>query len=124
MLLGVFSRHRRFAGALAFLAMAFYVVLVPWHTLSQTKLQLSPNNVSTAPCHQVGDESNSPKPNKPLTKCPICNGFAALQIAVSAPACPLMLRTAEGDAEQVVWEDSVADSPARAPQSRGPPLSV
>jgi hypothetical protein len=34
-LMGGFSRKRRVSRALAFLRMVFYVVLVPWHTLSQ-----------------------------------------------------------------------------------------
>ena len=125
MLLGVFSRHRRFAGAPALLAMAFYVVLVPWHTLSQTTLQLNQTNIVAAPCPHgmVGEASKTSQPEKPRTRCPICNGFAALQIAVSAPACSLIFRIAEEDAALAPQDDSVAAAGARTPQSRGPPFS-
>jgi hypothetical protein len=122
--LGAFYRHRRFAGALALLGMAFYAVLVPWHTLSQATLQLSQTSAVTAPCPHamVGEGSKTSKPEKPRTHCPICNGVAALQIAISAPATPFVLKIAEEDVEQAACEEGVADAPARTPQSRGPPF--
>jgi hypothetical protein len=123
--LGALHRHRRFTGALALLGMAFYVVLVPWHTVSQASLQLLQANLVASPCHEtIADGSSTPKPDKPTTKCPICNGLAALQIAASTPACHVILRVAESDTAVAAREDSVADTPARAPQSRGPPLSA
>jgi hypothetical protein len=126
MLLGALYRHRRFTGALALLGMALYVVLVPWHTLSQTTLQLSQASAATAPCPHpmVGEASKTSKPEKPRTKCPICNGFAALQMAVSAPACPLSLRLAEEDVAAASHEENVAAAGVRTPQSRGPPIST
>jgi hypothetical protein len=121
MRLGALHRHRGLPIALALLGMVFYVVLVPWHTLSQTTLQLSQTSAVTAPCpHAMGGETS--KPEKPRTKCPICNGFAALQMAVSAPACSPTLRIAEEDVAQAACEEGVADAPALTPQSRGPPF--
>jgi hypothetical protein len=122
--LGAFYRHRRLAGALALLGMAFYVILLPWHTLSQTILQLSQTSALTAECPHtmVGEGSKTSNPEKPRTHCPICNGIAALQIAISAPAAPFVLRIAKGDVEQASCEEGVADAPARTPQSRGPPF--
>jgi hypothetical protein len=35
MILGDLHRRRRFAGAIALVAMAFYTVLLPWHIVSQ-----------------------------------------------------------------------------------------
>jgi hypothetical protein len=124
MRLGALHRHRGLPIALALLGMMFYVVLVPWHTLSQTILQLSQTTAVTAPCpHAMGGEaSKTSKPEKPRTRCPICNGFAALQMAVSAPACSLILRIAEEDAAPAPHKDSVTAAGARTPQSRGPPF--
>src|SRR5690242_6745092 len=98
MLLGALHRHRRFTGALALLGMAFYVVLVPWHTVSQASLQLLQANLVASPCHQtMAQRSSTPKPDKPTTKCPICNGLAVLQIATSGPTCHVILRVAGSD---------------------------
>ena len=117
-------RYRRLPVALALMGMMFYVVLVPWHTLSQTILQLSQASAVTAPCPHamVGEGSKTSKPEKPRTHCPICNGVAALQIAISAPAAHFVLRIAKEDVEQPAYEEGVADAPARTPQSRGPPF--
>ena len=124
--LGAFYWHRQLAGALALLSMAFYVVLLPWHTLSQTTLQLSQTSAVAPPCPHamVGEGSKIPKPEKPRTHCPICNGLAALQTAISLPAAPFLLRIVEEDVEHAASEDRVARSPAPIPQSRGPPFSV
>src|SRR5262249_22801482 len=122
--LGAFYRHRRFAGALALLGMAFYAVLVPWHTVSQASPQLLQSKL-VAPCHEtMARGSSTPKPDKPTTKCPICNGLAALHIAVSVPACHILPRVIQSKAVLAATEDSVADITARRPQSRGPPLST
>ena len=119
--LGALYRHRRFTGALALPGMAFYVVLVPWHTVSQASLQLLQPKLVASPCHRtMARGSSTPKPDKPTTKCPICNGLAALQIATSGPACHVILRVAESDTAVATTKDSVADTPVRAPQNRGP----
>jgi hypothetical protein len=96
----------------------------PWHTLSQTILQLSKASAVTAPCPHamVGEGSKASKPEEPRTHCPICNGLVALQIAISAQATLLVLRIAEEDVEQAACEEGVADALARTPQSRGPPF--
>jgi hypothetical protein len=120
--LGTLYRHRRFTGALALVGMALYVVLVPWHTVSQASLQLLQPKLVASPCHQtMARGSSTPKTDKPTTKCPICNGLAALQIATSGPASHVFLRVAESDTAVAATEDSVADAAARAPQNRGPP---
>ena len=91
--LGAFYWHRQLAGALALLSMAFYVVLLPWHTLSQATLQVSQTSAVEAPCPHAmaGGGSKTSKPEKPRTHCPICNGLAALQTAISLPAAPFLL---------------------------------
>ena len=124
MRLGALHRRRGVPVALALMGMMFYVVLVPWHTLSQTILQLSQASAVTAPCphSMVGEGSKTSKPEKRRTHCPICNGVAALQIAISAPAAHFVLRIAKEDVEQVACEEGVADAPARTPQNRGPPF--
>jgi hypothetical protein len=117
-------QHRGLPIALALMGMMFYVVLVPWHTLSQTILQLSQASAVTTPCPHamVGEASKTSKPEKPRTHCPICNGVAALQIAISAPATPFVLRIAEEDVEQAACDEGVADASVCTPQSRGPPF--
>src|SRR6476659_2391600 len=81
MILGDLHRQRQLAGAIALVAMAFYAVLLPWHTVSQaTGPPLSLGKSFGPPCHQAsaaGDDANTPQPAKPRTHCPICNGFAA-----------------------------------------------
>jgi hypothetical protein len=122
MRLGALHRHRGLPVALALMGMMFYVVLVPWHTLSQTILQFSQASAVTGPHAMGGEASKTSKPEKPRTKCPICNGFAALQMAVSAPACCQILRVAEKDTAPAPQDDSVAAAGARTPQNRGPPF--
>src|SRR5262249_49876677 len=55
--LGALHRHRGVPVALALMGMMFYVVLVPWHTLSQTILQLSQTSAVTAQCPPQGKPS-------------------------------------------------------------------
>jgi hypothetical protein len=82
MALGGLHRCRRIAGAIALAGMAFYAVLFAWHTVSQAAAQLLP---STPICHDSGSSSDggskSSPPAKPLSQCPICKGFAALQFS-------------------------------------------
>ena len=126
MRLGAAHQHRMLPVALALMGMMFYTVLVPWHTLSQTTLKLSQTSAVAAPCPHamVGEGSKTSKPEKPRAKCPICMGFAALQIAVSAPACPIIFWTADSDTLQAAGDESVANRPAHTPQNRGPPFST
>jgi hypothetical protein len=90
MALGGLHRCRRIAGAVALVGMAFYAVLFPWHTVSQAAAQFLPSTLekSSKPiCHDSeplpsdGGSKSSP-PAKPPSQCPICKGFAALQLAL------------------------------------------
>lgn len=71
MILGHLHRQRPFAGAIALVAMAFYTVLLPWHTVSQaTGPPLSLGKSFETPCHQAsaaGDNVKTPQPAKPRT---------------------------------------------------------
>jgi hypothetical protein len=63
-------RIRCIPGALALTGMAFYGVLIPWHTVSQATTQ-SIRSQSTAagnaPCHETEKVSSKhPQPLKPL----------------------------------------------------------
>jgi hypothetical protein len=125
--LGGLHRHRRFAGALALAGMAFYAVLVPWHTVSQATGQLTQLDLARSfepPCHDATAASKSPQPLKRQTNCPICKGFAALHLAVSAPANVLTVRVAAGDLLLPAADDDLANTGVRTPQSRGPPPSI
>ena len=127
MILGDLHRQRRFAGAIALVAMAFYAVLLPWHTVSQaTGPPLSLGKSFEPPCHQAsaaGDDAKTPQPAKPRTHCPICNGFAAFHFAAPAPATFLLASPAVRAVIPHMVEGSLVGVTARAPQSRGPPSS-
>jgi hypothetical protein len=127
--LGAFRRPRRFAGALALAGMAFYVVLLPWHTVSQATAEIAPTGLaglSEPPCHQsaaamAGRETKAPEPSKQRTHCPICSGFVALHLAVSPPTNTLAVTVDAGALLPPAVEDDLADAAVPAPQSRGPP---
>jgi hypothetical protein len=126
MSLGGFHRHRRLAGALALAGMAFYAVLLPWHTVSQTTIQLAQSDVATflqPPCHQSAAMAgqNSKSHSKPQTHCPICNGFAALHLVVSAPTNVLTVRVATGDLLLPATEDDPADAAVPRRKAAGLP---
>ena len=127
MILGRLHRQRQLAGAIALVAMAFYAVLLPWHTVSQaTGPPLGLGKSFEPPCHQAsaaGDHENTPQPAKPRTHCPICNGFAAFHFATPAPASFLLARPAVHAVIPHMVEDGLVRVAARAPQSRGPPSS-
>jgi hypothetical protein len=127
MILGDFHRQRRFAGAIALVAMAFYAVLLPWHTVSQaTGPPLSFGKSSEPPCHQAlaaGDNAKTPQLAKPRTHCPICNGFAAFHFAAPAPVSALLVGPVVHAAIPHTVEDGLVGVTARTPQSRGPPSS-
>jgi hypothetical protein len=124
--LGALHQHRRFAGALALVGMAFYAVLVPWHTVSQaTAGVVEPDGASgEPPCHQAlvkpGAPSKQSTPSSPRTKCPICGGFGALHLAAGVPAILLVLGTSESE-EPTIVVLGIADTSWRAPRSRSPP---
>ncbi|MGC2410619.1 MAG: DUF2946 family protein [Methyloceanibacter sp.] len=109
--------------------MAFYAVLVPWHTVSQATTGLLHSDLAKSfepSCDHAsaasGESSKSPQPVKPQTHCPICKGFAALHLALDAPANVLTVRGAAGTLLLPAAEDDLADTTPRAPRSRGPPL--
>jgi hypothetical protein len=127
MILADLHRQRPFAGAIALVAMAFYTVLLPWHTVSQATGP-PPSLVKSfePPCHQAsaaGDNAKTPQPAKPRTHCPICNGFAAFHFAALAPASALGVRPAVHAAIAHTVEEGLVGVTARTPQSRGPPSS-
>jgi hypothetical protein len=128
MCLRIFHRHRRFAGLLALAGMAFYAVLLPWHTVSQATTEIAPAGLaglSEPPCHQsvamAGRGAKAPEPSKQRTHCPICCGLAALHLAVSPPTNALAVTVDAGALLPPAVEDDLADAAVPAPQSRGPP---
>jgi hypothetical protein len=124
--LGRLHQYRRSAGAVALAGMAFYVALLPWHTVSQaTGPPLSLGKSFEPPCHQASTVGNAktPQPGKPRTHCPICNGFAAFHFAAPASASALLVRPAVQAAIPHMVRDGVVGAIVRSPQSRGPPSS-
>jgi len=122
-------RHRRLGVAFALIGVTFYALLFPWHTVSQTLLQLGRTELgiaSLAPCHEKaaeaqGGPANGSKPAKPRTHCPICNGLASLQTALAgAPeiAIPAREPTCLGF---LGLDQCLAKAAPPTPLSRGPP---
>jgi hypothetical protein len=127
MILGDLHRQRRFAGTVALVAMAFYAVLLPWHTVSlATGPPLSLGKSVESPCHQASateDNAKTQLPTKPRTHCPICNGFAAFHFAAPAPPIAVLVRPTLHAAITHIVEDNLVSVTARPPQNRGPPSS-
>jgi hypothetical protein len=107
--------------------MAYYAVLVPWHVVSQAAVTSVPpglGRIAAPLCHGASRGSDEKaKGGTPANKthCPICNGFAALQLASVAAAISLGVPLDPADELAHVSDDHLAAAPLRAPQSRGPP---
>jgi len=131
MALALAQSHHRLGGTFALLGMAFYAVLIPWHTVSQASLALAGSPlalVAEPPCHSVagapGDpRSETTKGSHPAgkTHCPICTGFAALHLALASAAIALPAPPELGAARFDAAQRHVAALPIPAPQSRAPP---
>jgi hypothetical protein len=120
-----FHGRRRPAAISALIGMAFYAMLLPWHTVSQTSIALAAAGFATNPvpiCHAEapGDPSKPAQPTK-QTHCPICNGFAALQFAVAGTPIALPLPPQVTGKHALGSEDHLTDALVLAAQSRGPP---
>ena len=122
-------RHRRIAATFALAGMAFYTVLVPWHTVSQATTALVASRLgitSAAPCHDASaatKNEQSSKGSAPSNKshCPICSGFAALQLTLAGAAIDAVTPPEAGSFVHHCTHDDLASIKLRAPQSRGPP---
>ncbi len=106
--------------------MAFYAMLFPWHAVSQTSIALAEAGFATNPvpiCH-AEPLGNPAKPAQPAkqTHCPICNGFAALQLALASAPIALPLPPHVTGKHVFGSEDHLTDALVLAAQSRGPPL--
>jgi hypothetical protein len=116
-------RRRRLGATLALLGMAFYAVLLPWHTVSQATLALDPALAwaDAAPmCHSTTTDGQQ-KPGAPKTHCPICSGFAALQFALAGAWVTLAVPTSSSAVLADGTQEHLTAIAVRAPQSRGPP---
>jgi hypothetical protein len=129
MSLGVIYRYRRPGVTLALIGVAFYAVLFPWHTVSQTLLQLGRTELgvaSIAPCHEKaadtqGGPASDSKPAKPRTNCPICNGFASMQTAFAGAAESAIPAREQICAASPGLDECPAAAASPTPLSRGPP---
>jgi len=121
---GWLYRHRRGGGVLALLGMAFYAVLIPWHTISQARFGLSGSSLAAEvklPCHGMAGR-DAGKDSKPAskTKCPICTGYAALHLAV-APQPITLAKPSEAASASFQHLTERAWARPRTAQSRAPP---
>jgi hypothetical protein len=103
-------------------------VLLPWHTVSQATNALVGSGLGITaelPCHNFsaapnGEPSKGSTPaNK--THCPICSGFAALQLTLAGAAIDTVTSPEAGDIPHQCTLEQLAGIRLRAPQSRGPP---
>jgi hypothetical protein len=121
-------RRRRLSATFALFGMAFYAVLIPWHTVSQTAMLLAQLELGTSAmplCHgdstPAGEPSKNSSPSK-QTHCPICSGFAALQFALANPGIVAVVSPEAGDVVTGIAQDNLTAATVPAPQSRGPPF--
>ena len=127
MALAFVQSHRRLGGTLALLGMAFYAVLIPWHTVSQASAALAgdrPALSAEPPCHEAASpRGETTKSSHPASKthCPICAGFAALHLALASGAIALPAPPEPSAALFNVTQQHLAALPVPAPQSRAPP---
>jgi Protein of unknown function (DUF2946) len=120
-----FHGRRRPAAISALIGMAFYAMLFPWHTVSQTSIALAQAGfaASTIPiCHSEAP-SDPAKPAHPAkqTHCPICNGFAALQFALAGVSIALPLPPQVSGKHSFGADDHLAEALVQAARSRAPP---
>ena len=89
MSLQALHKNHGVGAVIALIGMAFYAMLFPWHTVSQTSLLLAHAGVGTTTipsCHREATGELA-KPAQPVkqTNSPICSGLAALQLALTNP---------------------------------------
>jgi hypothetical protein len=122
-------RRRRLAAAFALAGMAFYAVLLPWHTVSQATNALVGSGLGLTaelPCHNVsasphGEPSKGSAPSN-KTHCPICSGFAALQLTLAGAAIDAVTPPEAGSILRDWTLGDLASIELPTPKSRGPPL--
>ncbi len=104
--------------------MAFYAVLIPWHTVSQAITPLlAAAEVLTAPCHDHGAAPEGQSgPGKSRTNCPICKGLGTLNLATAAQAFLVIANVAESTPLPQAPDEDLVPGEDVTPQSRGPPL--
>jgi hypothetical protein len=125
MSLRLLHKTRRVGGVIALVGMVFYAMLFPWHTVSQTTLLLAQAGVGTSIipiCHReaTGEPAKPAQPTK-QTHCPICNGFAAPQLALTSPPISLSLPTELVGKLLHSTEADLAEASGLTPHNRGPP---
>jgi len=103
--------------------MAFYAVLIPWHTVSQAITPLlAAAEAVTPPCHDstAGADGQS-APGKSRTNCPICKGLGTLNLATAAQAFLVVANVAESTPVPKAPDEDLVPGEDVTPQSRGPP---
>ena len=129
MSLRALHKNRGVGAVIALIGMAFYAMLFPWHTVSQTSLLLAQAGAGTPTipsCHReaTGEPAKPAQPVK-QTHCPICSGLAALQLALTSPPVPLPLPPQFVGKFLHGTETNLAEASVLPPHNRGPPsLSV
>lgn len=139
---------RALALGLAFVATAFYAIVMPWHLAARFAAEVAAaQNLALmgAPCsialglanefdyglsqghhapraraHREAAEPN-PAPN-PHFRCPLCKGLAAMQFVLLATALPSLPEPFGDHIAASPSDDLPAELFAPAPQSRGPPF--
>ncbi len=104
--------------------MAFYAVLVPWHTVSQAITPLlAAAEAIDPPCHDHAAMADGQSgPGKSRTNCPICKGLGTLNLATAAQAFLVIAMSRESTPLPQAPDEDLVPGEDVIPQSRGPPL--
>lgn len=122
MSLRALHKNRGVGAVIALIGMAFYAMLFPWHTVSQTSLLLAQAGAGTTTipsCHReaTGEPAKAAQPVK--------QGLAALQLALTSPPVSLPLPPQFVGKFLHGTETNLAEASVLPPHNRGPPsLSV
>lgn len=120
---GVKRTYRQVTAAFALLGVAFYTLLLPWHSTSQLEQQLFAVEFGTDAeviC-QTDADGNPVVPHEPATSCPICKGLAAFQLALIPAPAVIAPPSAMPQPQALAVADDIAGAPSLSPRNRGPP---
>lgn len=124
-------KHQRTpaAAALALLGMAFYVLIVPWHSVSSLDrlLAAAANDLAGLHVYCFGTSSpdgsplESPSDGSSDTHCPLCQAHVPFSFAIEQPATALPHRPDLQVAFDPLHQEAAIAASDIVPNSRGPP---
>ena len=122
MSLRALHKNRGVGAVIALIGMAFYAMLFPWHTVSQTSLLLAQAGAGTTTIPSCHREATG-EPAKAAQQ--VKQGLAALQLALTSPPVSLPLPPQLVGKFLHGTETNLAEASVLLRHNRGPPsLSV